>query len=775
MRKLICYFGLILFSIRLFADDTSLPNIAYCYPAGGQQGTTVKVLLGGRNFKNLKDVFISGEGVSVKVVNLVVPATKGDAGTARRRFEKLAAQKYAKSETVEAVRAAYRQAEKDPEFKKILDNCAFLRMMWRVREFSSDALADTVELEIKIDPNAKLSKRYIRITTPNGCSAPIAFFVDNLPEVVTPSMRERVLKIVDEGKGWRLKEMDYEDNSAVFLPAETKPTRVTLPVIVNGQINLTEADRFEFDAKKGQKIVFAVQARSLIPYIGDAVPGWFQSSIAIYNSKGDEIAYADDFYQYPDPLIAVDIPEDGTYSVEIKDAVYRGREDFVYRMLIGEVPFVTGIYPLGGKKNAETKVSIYGWNFKPLEVGVRKTSSGVSPLNMRNEGIFHNTVSFQTLDLDAYYESEDNNTIHTPNPAPLHSAIDAKIGTKGDIDFYKVELSGGKKILAEVYARRLNSPIDAYLKIYDEDGNIIAHNDDNEDITDGMTTHHADPRLEFTPPKDGTYFFSVEDSQGKFGDEYSYRLCIGYPAAVFEIKANPSVINLTEGKSTTFNVHVMRKNSIEYPISINIKNLPEGVSYAGGEIPANANSALMTLSAAKDLKAGFYNIEIEGSAKILNSKVINQAQVCEDMLQAFYINHLVPINDEQKIYIRAESDVSKKKANATFAIPLQRIANKTLSIPLGGKARFDIGALQTDKDTKLEFELISAPEGITIVEMGMDKNGYFVVIAADKEKVKKGQKGSLALDIFGAVKKKDSEIINRHHFDISPAFFYEIR
>ena len=34
--------------------------------------------------------------------------------------------------------------------------------------------------------------------------------------------------------------------------------------------------------------------------------------------------------------------------IEINDAIYRGREDFVYRITIGELPFVTSIFPLGG-------------------------------------------------------------------------------------------------------------------------------------------------------------------------------------------------------------------------------------------------------------------------------------------------------------------------------------------------------------------------------------------------------------------------------------------
>ena len=40
-----------------------------------------------------------------------------------------------------------------------------------------------------------------------------------------------------------------------------------------------------------------------------------------------------------------------------------GREDFVYRIAVGELPFVTGIFPLGGKSgDARPRSSLHGWN-----------------------------------------------------------------------------------------------------------------------------------------------------------------------------------------------------------------------------------------------------------------------------------------------------------------------------------------------------------------------------------------------------------------------------
>ena len=90
------------------------------------------------------------------------------------------------------------------------------------------------------------------------------------------------------------------------------------------------------------------------------MPGWFQATLALYDAKGSELAYADDYRFHPDPVLLYEIPADGDYVLEIKDAIYRGREDFVYRITLGELPFVTGIFPLGGPSGRRTTVAADG-------------------------------------------------------------------------------------------------------------------------------------------------------------------------------------------------------------------------------------------------------------------------------------------------------------------------------------------------------------------------------------------------------------------------------
>ena len=91
-------------------------------------------------------------------------------------------------------------------------------------------------------------------------------------------------------------------------PDDEVEQQITLPCTVNGQIASGEENRYRFHAHKGQRLVFSTQARELVPFLADAVPGWFQPVMAIYDAAGKEVAYNDDYRFNPDPVIFFEVP-----------------------------------------------------------------------------------------------------------------------------------------------------------------------------------------------------------------------------------------------------------------------------------------------------------------------------------------------------------------------------------------------------------------------------------------------------------------------------------
>ncbi len=122
-------------------------------------------------------------------------------------------------------------------------------------------------------------------------------------------------------------------------------SRVTLPATINGQIMPGGVDRYRFSALQGQQLVISAGARALIPYLADAVPGWFEATVTIYDAKAMNWRTTTSSDSIPTRSFISKCRRTAITCIEIQDSIYRGREDFVYRMTIGELPFVTGHFP----------------------------------------------------------------------------------------------------------------------------------------------------------------------------------------------------------------------------------------------------------------------------------------------------------------------------------------------------------------------------------------------------------------------------------------------
>ncbi len=260
--------------------------------------------------------------------------------------------------------------------------------------------------------------------------------------------------------------------------------------------------------------------------MADAVPGWFQAVVTLYDVHGKELAYDDDYRFHPDPVLHYVIPQDGDYFVEIKDAIYRGREDFVYRITLGELPFVTSIFPLGGPAGAQTAVELKGWNLPvdKLTMDAKDKAPGIYPLSVSKGELASNRVPFAVDTLPECLEKESNDSIQTAQAVTLPIIINGRIDKPGDWDVFRFQGHAGEQIVGEVYARRLDSPLDSVLKLTDASGRQLAFNDDYEDKGSGLETHHADSYILTTLPAEGAYYLHIGDAQHQGGAEYAYRL-----------------------------------------------------------------------------------------------------------------------------------------------------------------------------------------------------------------------------------------------------------
>jgi hypothetical protein len=700
------------------------PHLAYVYPAGGKIGSNFQIVVGGQFLITASNAFVTGPGISATVLDHNRPMNQKDFNDLRDRLkvlqDKLQATRRGNPGT--NVWTAADAAEDEQIRAKILKNPP--------NRAANPAMIDTVIIKISIATNAAPGEREIRLATPNALSNPLRFCVGTLPEIsklaakpANPDLDKYLERI--GGRPAPVGTPKFE-------------TRILLPATVNGQIMPGGVDRYRFSALRGRQLVIAVSARQLIPYLADAVPGWFESVLTIYDAKGKELASGERFHFRPDPVIHFEVPHDGEYTVEIHDSIFRGREDFVYRLAIGELPFVTGIFPLGGRAGEKPSVALTGWNLpeKTITVDNSGNESGVISLPVKSL----NEIPFAVDTLPEIFEREPDHSPEAAQTVTMPVIINGRIGQPGERDVFKFEGHAGQQIAAEVFARRLDSPLDSFLRLTDADGKQLAFNDDFEDKGSGLNTHHADSYLTATLPADGFYYVHLTDTQGQGGPEFAYRLRISEPRPDFALRVVPSSISLRTGMSASLTVFALRRDGFTNAIDLKLKDAPEGFSLSGARIAENLDKAQFTLKAPPQSSENPTAISIEGNALIAGKRATHDAVPAEDMMQAFIYRHLVPSKELAAVVNGQPRPFMSNAFNIISATPVK--------IALGGTARVRVSTPTAAFVERFQLELDNAPDGISLVSVSAVQNGVELVLGCDATKAKPSISGNLICSVL---------------------------
>jgi hypothetical protein len=572
------------------------------------------------------------------------------------------------------------------------------------RRNSIPAIAEIVQVQISIAKDAAPGPRQLRVETPGGLTNPIIFCVGNLPEISRkPTRVPPQYNVVNGATPFARPQPRSAD----------LPTEVTLPVVLNGQMMPATRDQYRFHARWGQQLIVQAAARELLPYVSDAVPGWFQAAVTLREAKGKEVASAGHYLFHPDPVIQYEVPADGDYIVEIHDSIYRGREDFVYRLSIGELPFVTSVFPLGARVGAKARVEQHGWNLK---------SRTAAPLVR-----------------DTLPEAIAKSGISRPEKAQrvkLPVIVNGRVTQPGEAEVFRIQGTGGEAIVAEVYARRLGSPLDSWLRLTDARGKELGFNDDFEDKGAGLLTHHADSYLSFKLPAKGTYYLWLADAQKQGGPDYCYRLRVSHPRPDFELRVVPSSLNLRAGSTVPVTVYALRRDGFNGDIALKLADAPPDFTLSGAAIPSGQDKVRVTLTVPRTPVSLPLSIQMTGRATIDGREVTRTAVPAEDMEQAFAYRHLVV------------EDAWMVRVIGTGAGLPWRAPDKPVKLAAGAATTLDLLIPPQRLQQGVQIALNDPPEGITIQSVTPARDGLSVLLRVQGDKAKAGLKGNLILDAY---------------------------
>lgn len=591
--------GIMLFGapVRAVAD----PLVVYYYPCGVQVGTTNRIIVGGQYIGGLRGGWISGDGVRVldieRIPGFPLPLGNGQSPWVGEWLEAVLdgrPEDKPKLPPDESLRGWIRYP-----LWEMMDKLDPLELSLVARDFytprdalqMSPALSEMCIATIVADGNASPGARDIVLFDNGGASAPHPFYVSaekRMPEPLFESPVRRKMRLAEQAR--------RADSGLV----EKTPDAPRPPVVFDGQIMPGETDAFRIHLEAGKRVVCALTARELLPYLGDAVPGFFNPMLHLKNASGHEIAFSDDFFFLPDPVLVCDIIETGDYVLEVHDNVYRGRQDFVY-MISCHLDEGSFRHPT------------------PQE----RSFAGFPPAHA-----------------------------HTPKPVADSAAgflREGVVDMPGRSVAYEFEISGPATWEFNLFARRNGSPLDGLVKLYGPISDLplrltplLASWDDvkNKLFAGSIPQVECDPIGVYSFTRPGRYRVVVSDAAGGGGDDFSYTLRAAPAAPAFEVYAAKSSFLLHPWNPRfSFKARLVRRNGFEGAVTF---DEIDGYRFEQGTIPAGAEEATIVAVAKRTDRAGMDEVQFTVSADTPSGRITEKATPCDPQEQAFAYTHLLP-------------------------------------------------------------------------------------------------------------------------------------
>ena len=405
--------ALVVAPLLLFADEPIIPpTLSRITPAGMERGTTATFKLEGRGLIAARSLIFDAPGLTAKVLSVT-----------------------ALHEEIKAARPGV-----DLEASVPL------------------GVKTEAQIEVSVAKDAEPGIHWFRVQTPNGTTNMLPLDVGSLPEV------------------------RQQSNSSGTPPASASDARgsempVKLPATIVGTVSsVGEVDSYSFDGKAGEEMVFQVVASKLDSSL--------ESLLVLRDSSGQEIARAGEYLREPDATLIARLPKDGIYTISISDRGKKGGWDRYYRLNAGALPYVTGVFPLGVAAGRASTVSIQGVNLggvKQVDVQPPARADGWTTLTLKvatPSGALLNKPRIAVGGEPEVLEKEPNDTPSQAQAVAIPVTINGHIDNPGaanhaDEDYFRIHAAKGERLVIDVAAARLGSPLDSVVEVLDSKGNAL--------------------------------------------------------------------------------------------------------------------------------------------------------------------------------------------------------------------------------------------------------------------------------------------------------------
>jgi len=564
------------------------------------------------------------------------------------------------------------------------------------RIMQEDGTPDPLRYRLTISADCQPGLCEMRVMTRLGISSSRIFVIGDLPEVLQEA-----------------------GNTAV-----EKAMTLQLNTICNARVTARNIDFYSFHAEAGQRLLIHCDARG--------VESKLQPVMTVASTAGVDLKVE----RQGGPIDFL-VPETGEYRIRIHDLTYKGGQEFHYRLRLQSLQDDSAIprFP------AITDVRGFSW----------------PPQNLP--------------DSPAHHELEPNGP-DQPQQIALPCDLAGAFAQAADVDAFEFEASAGDVWWVEVASERLGRPTDPAVlvrQLTEVDGKIVAKDiAEFNDIPSPMKpssngySYDGPPynggsadligRLEI--PQDGRYQLQVSDLFGgtRTDPQNVYRLIIREAAPDFALcawglhmelrngdrNAISKPLALRGGATVAMEVVIVRRDGFDAPVRLTARDLPEGVTAAGLQIPAGQNRGIMLFTADQNAPRGLSFASIIGTAEI-NGQTVER--VCHTASMSWPVRDAwqeipsprlladFPISvcgsEYSPLSLHADQQSWQVTAGETLTIPLVLtrrtefsgtvLKAKTFGQGFSGNPVFDISLTAETAEAVLDTKALKTPPGEYLV------------------------------------------------------------
>jgi hypothetical protein len=273
---------------------------------------------------------------------------------------------------------------------------------------------------------------------------------------------------------------------------------------------------------------------------------------------------------------------------------------------------------------------------------------------------------------------------------------------KGQEDWFRFPADKGVALSVNVYARRLRSPLDSVIEVFDAKGKELASNDD---------AAGADSSLKFTPSESTNYFVRVRDTLGEGGQDFVYRIEVVPVEPAVTIKIPEVARNDTQSRQF---IAVPRGNRFATLIAakragfngelvFSVYDLLPGVTLHSEHMPANIEQTPLVFEAAADAPLGARLLDLTAtgtnSAGSVTGRFRQEVELVEGPNNTTFYHTAV---DELCVAVVKE-------------VPFQlRIVEPQVPLVQGGTMRLEVVAERAAGfDEPIEVQMVWNPPGVS--------------------------------------------------------------